>query len=209
MAGQKTRDETTPPDAESRAVDAALRLAAARGWRRVGLGDIAEEADLSLAGLHAVARSKSALLRVFLRRIDAATLAASPTGADESSRRDRLFAVTMARLDALGPYRDGVAAIARAARCDPATAVALTVAQQRSLTWMLEAAGAPTGGFAGAVRMKGFALILASTLRTWLRDTSEDLGPTMAHLDRQLRRAEWLANLMRAPGREPAPDATA
>ena len=193
-AGMRER----PPDAEVRAAAAAVRLAASHGWLRIGFRDIAEEAGLSLEELHAVATSKPALLRAFVRSIDAAMLASYAAGKKEEteSRRDRLFAITMARLDVLAPYRDGVAAIVRAARCDLPTVCALTATLNRSLTWMLEAAGLGSSGFAGALRRRGLALILASTLRVWLRDTSEDMGTTMAHLDRQLRRAEWLADMV-------------
>ena len=185
------------PDAEARAAAAAVRLAASRGWLQIGFRDIAEEAELSLEELHVVATSKPTLLRAFARSIDAAMLASYAAGKEEGeSPRDRLFAVTMARLDALAPHRDGVAAIVRAALCDLPTACALTATLNRSLTWMLEAVGLGSSGFAGALRRRGLALILASTLRVWLRDTSEDLGPTMAHLDRQLRRAEWLAGMV-------------
>ena len=34
---------------------------------------------------------------------------------------------------------------------------------------------------------------MASTVRLWLKDESEDMAATMAHLDKQLDRAEWLA----------------
>ena len=88
----------SPPNVEARAAAAAVRLAASRGWLRIGFRDIAEEAGLSLEELHAVATSKPALLRAFARGIDAAMLASYAAGKEEEeSRRDRLFAVTMAR----------------------------------------------------------------------------------------------------------------
>ncbi|HEY4469843.1 MAG TPA: hypothetical protein VGN21_01650 [Stellaceae bacterium] len=42
-----------------------------------------------------------------------------------------------------------------------------------------------------------------ATMRTWLRDDSPDLAPTMAALDRRLRGIErWYGGGGRMPGRE-------
>src|SRR5690242_2194000 len=77
---------------EERAVDAALELAAERGWGAVSLTDIAERAGASIADLHAVLPSKGAILDAFARRIDRATLAGVEIDAkDAGTVRDRLF----------------------------------------------------------------------------------------------------------------------
>ena len=55
---------------------AAMRAAAGIGWRRTRLADIAEEAGLPLAGLHARYASKEALLDGFFRQIDRTVLTA-------------------------------------------------------------------------------------------------------------------------------------
>jgi ubiquinone biosynthesis protein COQ9 len=64
---------------------------------------------------------------------------------------------------------------------------------------MLAAAGMPHGGVEGELRLQCLGAIYASTLWAWARDESEDLAATMAHLDRQLRRAqrvfEWLRSV--------------
>jgi hypothetical protein len=39
-------------------------------------------------------------------------------------------------------------------------------------------------------------LIYLSTLCVWARDDSEDLGPTMAHLDRRLNQAARLVSFL-------------
>jgi hypothetical protein len=64
----------------------------------------------------------------------------------------------------------------------------------RSLAWMLEAAGIGTGGWAGACRVKGLAVLYAATFGAWLRDETEDMGKTMAALDKNLGRAERFAS---------------
>jgi hypothetical protein len=58
------------------------------------------------------------------------------------------------------------------------------------MRWMLEAAGIPADGLGGVLAVKLTAAAYMATLRTWLRDESPDLAPTMAALDRRLRGIE-------------------
>ena len=48
-------------------------------------------------------------------------------------------------------------------------------------------------GVAGAMRVKGVALVFANAFRIWLRDDTEDMAKTMAALDAGLQRAESMA----------------
>lgn len=180
--------ERTPLD---RAVDAAMDLAAGKGWRHVALADIAQASGMTLAELHAVAPSRGALLAAFVRRIDRASLAA-PAEA-EASVRDRLFELLMRRLDALKPYKAALGSIIKAAPLDPATSCALACNLSRSLGWIAEAAGLEATGLRGLLAIKALGVIHAATLRVWLADDGEH-AKTMAALDRHLKRAEMLAN---------------
>ena len=103
----------------ARIVDAALDLAAQRGWRRTSLADIAAAADMELAELYRIAPSKASILAAFATRIDEAMLAdPDPKLADEPIR-DRLFALVMRRFDAMQPYREAVCALAAPGAADP------------------------------------------------------------------------------------------
>ena len=61
------------------------------------------------------------------------------------------------------------------------------------MRWMLEAAGIPTRGVRGELRVKGLVAVWLWTIRAWRADDSEDLSATMAALDAALRRAEQAA----------------
>lgn len=61
------------------------------------------------------------------------------------------------------------------------------------MSWMLEAAGIASAGPLGLLRAKGLLAVWLAVLRVWLLDESPDLAPTMAALDRHLRRAEQFA----------------
>lgn len=187
-------------------VDAALALAAERAWATVSLADIAERAGLTLSAVHAHAPSKAHLVRAWLREVDAAVLAgASP--APEDPVRDRLFDVLMRRIDAIRPHQQAVASILHGVTADPVSALCGWPALLRSMSWMLEAAGLDASGVRGALRARGLAFVWLSTLRAFLADDSEDLGSTMAALDKALKRAEPFGRMLDGGGGSPRPQA--
>lgn len=182
-------------------IKAALALAAAGRWSSVGLRDIAEAAEVSLAELHELYSSKTAILAAHFDAIDAAVLKGTAEFDTEDTRRDRLFEVLMRRFDALSGDRDAIAAIVLASCRDPIAGLCLSVGLLRSMRWMLEAAGIRATGPRGRMTARGLAAVWLATARIWLRDESEDMARTMAALDRNLARAERLANLLACGGR--------
>lgn len=192
---RKTGAGTARRSVSDRAIDAAMELAAERGWRDLSLAEIAEAAGLSIAELHAVYPSKQALLSGFVRRIDAVVLAGAEPDARAGSAKDRLFDVLMRRFDALKPYRKALGRILCDQGRDPLAALCGLCLYRRSLATMLEAADLAADGLRGRLRVKGLGLAYAGAFRTWLRDDSDDLAPTMAALDRQLGRLERAARI--------------
>jgi AcrR family transcriptional regulator len=186
-------------DRSARIIEAALRLAAERGWHRVSLADVAAEAGLTVLQLYAVFRSKGAILEAFHRGIDAAVLRGTEAEAGERPR-DRLFDTMMRRFDALGSHKAAIANMARDAWTDPLATLCAVPTLLHSMSWMLEISGVPASGLAGRMRAKLLLGLYLSVLRVWLADDSADMMKTMAALDRRLRQAEsWLGL---APGGE-------
>jgi AcrR family transcriptional regulator len=178
-------------DRSSRIVDAALKLAAERGWQRVSLADIAAACGMTVLQLHAIHRSKPAILAAFHRRLDAAMLAGAEDA--EERPRDRVFEALMRRFDALAPHKPAVAAMAREAWGDPVASLCGGISLLGSMAFALEASGISAGGWAGRMRAKVLLGIYLSVVRVWLDDDTADMTRTMAALDRRLRRAEsWL-----------------
>ena len=176
-------------------VDAALALAAEMPWRNVTLAEIAARAGTDLATLHGMFPSKSAILGAFVDRIDAAMLAGAAPEAAEEPVRDRLIDALLRRIEALTPYKPGIASIARDTVCAPNLALCTGGRLCRSMAWTLEHAGAGPRGLIGLLRVEALAAIYASTLLVWLRGDDPDLARTMAHLDRRLTQAERLSAL--------------
>jgi AcrR family transcriptional regulator len=183
------------PPTPDHVIDAALALAAAGGWRQLGLAGIAGEAGLTLAELRSVFPSKAAILAGFVRRTDERVLAGGGAGSEDGggTARDRLFDVLMRRFDVLQTDRSAVRVIIRDSLCDPLAVLCQGPMLLCSMASMLEAAGLSSTGLNGALRTKGLALVYLVALRAWLKDDSTDLAKTMAALDRGLRQAEKMA----------------
>jgi ubiquinone biosynthesis protein COQ9 len=177
-------------DTDSALIGAAMRLAGESGWPRVGVVTAARAADVPLDAARARFPNKAMILLRFGSLMDQAALAEA---AADGPVKDRLFDLLMSRFDAMQPHRAGVVSVMRALPFDPLLALALAHQTQRSMRWMLQAAGATVDGPRGELQVKGLVAVWLWTLRAWERDTSEDMSGTMAALDAALLRAERLA----------------
>jgi AcrR family transcriptional regulator len=184
-----------------RMIDAALALIAAQGWRHVSLAAVASEAGVPVLQVYRLFPSRTAILCGFVRRLDEAVLAEPLDGEAGEKPRDRVFDLLMRRFDALQPHRAALDRLRRDLPSDPVTALALGGAALRSMRLMLEAAGVATHGIGGVIAVKLTAAAYLATGRSWMRDESPDLAPTMAQLDRRLRGIErWLVPTGRLSG---------
>ncbi|GAB5467394.1 MAG: TetR family transcriptional regulator [Rhodospirillales bacterium] len=181
---------------EKRLVEAAMALAAERPWNEVGYREIAAKAGVPLAEAWVAAPGRRAILAHLSRQADL-TVLKEPAAQEDGDARDRVFDVLMRRFDALRPYRAGLASVAAAMGRDPGSALCGGLGVMRSMRAMLLAAGVSAEGGSGLLRVKGLTWVWLATLRTFLRDDSVDLSPTMAALDSQLRRAERVAGWFR------------
>lgn len=177
-------------------IKTALGLAASGHWTSSGLRDIAEAADVSLAELHALYPSKTAILKAHFDSVDASVIGAKFAFEEADGPRDRLFDVLMRRFDALSEDREGVIATLNALRRDPITALCLSSGLPGSMRWMLETAGIKATGPSGRLIVKGLSAVWLATLRVWMSDDSEDMAQTMSALDKNLRRAERLYSFL-------------
>jgi AcrR family transcriptional regulator len=175
-------------------IDAALDLAAEKGWHGVSMADVAVRAGIGLADLHRSLRSKDDLLRAVFQRLDEAVWTAEVPQTDETPR-DRLFDVAMRRFDAMQPHRAGILAIMKAMPSDPRHLLQGVLHLPRVAASMLEVAGISASGPVGLLKVKGLLLIYLAVLRVWLSDDTPDMAKTMAALDRYLKRAESLIGL--------------
>ena len=197
-------------DVAERVIDAAMSLAAERGWRDLSLAEIAQAAKLPLSKVYPEFPSKQAILGRLMRRVDGAVLAEEDQDPAQGSARDRLFDVIMRRFDALRPYKAGLGNVIYDQSRDPLAVLCALPRLCGSMALMLESARLSADGPIGCLRVKGLTAIYLATLRDWLRDDSADLAKTMASLDRRLTRADdLLGRLPRCTRRGPADGSSA
>ena len=191
-------------DARQAIIESALTLAASRGWARVGLGDIAEAAEFSLAELRTEFSSKSAIVAAYVADIDRAVLDARDPEMAGRPATERLFDVLMKRFDLLNARREGVVAIMRSSPSNPEGVLCGSLTLRRSMRWMLEAADLSSAGLRGELRVNALCALYLTMLRVWLHDDSEDMARTMAVLDRRLGRLDRVTRTLcrLAPRRE-------
>jgi AcrR family transcriptional regulator len=169
---------------------ASLEIAAAGGWRDASLGDISEASGVPLNELRRDFPNKPSILAAFIADIDGKVLSRDFGFEDEDTPRDRLFEVLMGRFEALGPHQLAVDALFRDIARDPISLFRLGPTVLETSGPMLDAAGISETGPLGCLRSKGLLAVWLATLKVWLEDDSPDLAPTMAALDRNLRRVE-------------------
>jgi len=102
------------------------------------------------------------------------------------------------RFDALSPYRAALKSIHKAFSGDMLGLAALNQQALNSWRYLLASAGIETEGPLGFVKLQGAILVFARVFPVFLEDEGADLPKTMAALDRELSRGEWV--LRRAEG---------
>jgi ubiquinone biosynthesis protein COQ9 len=173
-------------------VEAALKLAAAKGWKNLGLDEIAVEANVSLSDFRGEFCGKPQILAAFTRLIDDKVLEQIKPASPEDTPHDRLFDVIMTRFETLQLYKAGVKRIVEDLPSEPGEAIFQILPTLSSQYWMLTAAGVKADGLRGALRLPGAAAAYAATFKVWLEDEDPGLSKTMAALDKRLRRTERL-----------------
>ena len=188
------------PDKSAKIIEAALTLAATRGWHDLSLSDIATAAKVPLPQLAQLFPTKAAILAAWSRGLDGSVLAlAEAEDLGGEGARDRLFDVLMMRFDEMAGAKPALINIARDLRRDPVALMALVSPALQSLGWMLEAAGIDSSGWRGVLRVRGLGVIWARVFWVWLGDGG-DQAKTMWELDRRLRQAEDLLAAVRRFG---------
>ena len=196
MAKKTTKKRTAKPaDPAVAVIKAALALAAETPWNDVSLTDIAAGAKMAENDLRALFSSKVAILTAYDRSIDDLVVAQAKSISLDDPMRDRLFEAIMLRLDILQQDRAAVSNILHATVPGNPKAVLAGICGLRcSMFQMLDLCGDETQGLLGRAKGKALGLIYLNTLRVWLKDESEDLGKTMAALDKALTHAEAVMN---------------
>ena len=166
---------------------------ATQSWHQVDLPELATECGVKYSALRGNYSGKLAILSDFMTMIDQETLDNIESNEnEESTAKDRLFDILMARLDALEPYRDSIQQLLCAVKSDPCLALTLNKYSVRSMRWMLEGAKVETRGMTGNAKIQGLVVLFSRIVCIWLKDEDKGLSKTMAALDAELNRGHIL-----------------
>ena len=180
---------------------AAFALIGDEGWRAFSFATLARRTGVSRVDIYRQFSSRDALLDGLNRRADEAMLAVDEAELAGLPPRDRVFELLMRRLEALVPYRAGLARLARDARADPCVVLVTACRLERSFMWLQDVAGLRHRGLRASLARRFLGLAYARAVLVWFDDEGADLGKTMAELDRQLRRVQNVAGLREPGGR--------
>lgn len=175
-------------------VQTSLHLADTMGWDFVTLKDISKEADITLSELYDLIDDKNDILVLLGRMIDKRVIGEFSLD-DSSTQREILFDLLMDRFEVLNDFRPGLIAILNYFKYDPKQALMSSPHLCRSMNWMLETAGIETGGFKGMIKVAGLTGVYLKTLKVWMEDETSDLSAVMSALDKNLGRAENMAEM--------------
>ncbi len=199
---RKSRPSAARPSASrgntsrDKIIEAFLALLAEKPFERIGLGELAKSASVSLADLRGEFGSTLAILAAHIKDIDRAVLTGIDADMAEEPAREQLFDVLMRRLELLEPHKEAVRSLMRSAARNPALALALNALAVRSQQWMLTAANISAAGPFGQIRAQGLALMFANVLRTWVDDDEKGLSRTLAALDGALASGQRWSGLL-------------
>jgi AcrR family transcriptional regulator len=188
-------------------IAALWRVIAERGWQGLTMGRLAAEAGVPLSLLRDRFPSRLDTLLLHGRVVDRTVLAGTIAG-QGGAARDRLFDVLMRRLDVMQPHRAGILRFLREMPRDPGLAALLAPHLALSMRWMLDAAEIEADAGLRRVLALGLVGVWIGAVRAWAEDESDDLGHSMAALDRLLDRAGQIGrtfHLLPDDAAEPAP----
>ena len=98
----------TKKDPKQKIIEAALILAAEKGWAKVSLAEIGRKAKISLRDMRGYFEDKTDILVALGRMIDKKVLEKLDNNSTDLSPRDRLFDILMERFEILNEYRDEI-----------------------------------------------------------------------------------------------------
>lgn len=190
----------------------AFGLLAEQGWQNFSFTALAERAGLPLDAVYKAFPDRPAILRALGRHLDAAMLALPQDELAELNPRERLFEIIMKRLDAMAPFKPGMARLGDDARRAPDLLLPTLGNLARATSWLVDVAGGELKGWQRAAGQQLVGALYVRVFNVWLHDDTEDHARTMAELDKRLQQLERLAGwAQRGPAffgrRRPADDA--
>jgi hypothetical protein len=178
------------PDPQTRLADAVFSRLAEISWADLILVSVARTAKITLHERLEAASSRPALIGIMLGRLSGETARHYRPDRESQSARDRAFDVCMTWFGLQKPRKKAMRALYNGLSRDPLSLVSARREFVAAAEWLLALAEADAGP-ALQIRAAILAGLVVRAMPVWLGDDDE-MGKTMAQLDRDLRRAERL-----------------
>ena len=137
-------------------------------------------------------KTKFDLLKVISKYVDY-LLINKTKSLENSSTKDMLFEVLMARFDILEENRKAFIEIYKTLKKNPQEFIKLLPTFLESIIITAELSNYNVNGIKGTIRLKGLMLIYFITFFQWMDDKESSLEKTMTALDKNLDQAEKLS----------------
>lgn len=193
------KPNSSPPYTPETLLEACLTVLEETGWREFSFACAAKKTGIPLSAFQEYFKTPADILTTLFRKIDKTVLGSLNTE-DYATPKDALFDVLMTRFEAASPYKLLLKSFWQEWVFSPEDMPLLASQNLSSLVWILEAASLKARGITGLLRLQGLGMLYLLTLRVWLKDTSPDLSPTMAFLDKGLTRLEKMADFLHILG---------
>lgn len=185
----------TKPNIQQKIYTSTLKLASSHEWSTLQLEQIARQAKISLAEIKKYYATTDDILPEivddFSQKVSLTVGKLSPN----TPIKDRLFEIFMARFDLLQQNRSAILNILTYVKKNPARAATLLKAQQQAMTSMFKLTRHNPSTIQPLISAS-LLVVFVLTVATWQHDQSADMSKTMATLDRHLRYANKLAEII-------------
>ena len=115
---------------------------------------------------------------------------------EQSSSKDMLFEVLMARLDILNTYRKSIKNLLKYFTSYPNKSIKLIPSFLESIILILTLSNIDVNGIKGAAKIKGIYILYLAIIYSWSKDETESLEKTMTTLDKYLTNIDRFINLL-------------
>ena len=139
-------------------------------------------------------KTKFDLLKLISKYVDY-LLINNTKSLENSSTKDMLFEVLMARFDILEENRKAFLEIYKILKKNPQQLIKLLPTFLESMIITAELSKYKVNGLKGTIRLKGLMLIYFITFFQWVNDKESSLEKTMTALDKNLDQSERLSRL--------------
>ncbi len=176
---------------EKKIAQQTLKVLIKKSWNTFSLDQVLKTVKIKKTNI----KTKFDLLKTISKYVDY-LLIKKTKSIENSSTKDMLFEVLMARFDILEENRKAFLEIYKILKKNPQQFIKLFPTFLESMIITAELSKYKVNGLKGTIRLKGLMLIYFFTFFQWVDDKDSSLEKTMTALDKNLDQAEKLSKLL-------------